>query len=64
MLGGLSALGAGLYGLGIPKDSVLRYETALKTGKFVLIVHGSKDETIHAKEILDRTGPDTLDHHQ
>ena len=64
VLGGLSALGAGLYGLGIPKDSVLRYETALKTGKFVLIVHGSKDETTHAKEILDRTSPDTLDHHQ
>ena len=64
VVGGLSAVGAGLYSLGIPKDSILRYETALKTGKFVLIVHGSKDETIHAKEILDRTGPDTLDHHQ
>ena len=64
VVGGLSALGAGLYGLGIPKDSVLRYETALKTGKFVLIVHGTMDETIHAKEILDRTIPDTLDHHQ
>lgn len=64
MVGGLSALGAGLYGLGIPKDSVLLYETALKTGKFVLIVHGSMGETTHAKEILDRTSPDTLDHHQ
>lgn len=64
MVGGLSALGAGLYGLGIPKDSVLLYEKALKTGKFVLIVHGSVDETTHAKEILDRTSPDKLDHHQ
>ena len=34
------------------------------TGKFVLIVHGSMDETTHAKEILDRTSPVTLDHHQ
>src|ERR1035441_4807609 len=29
VVGGLSALGAGLYSLGIPKDSILRYETAL-----------------------------------
>jgi hypothetical protein len=56
--------GAGLYSLGIPKDSELQYETALKTGKFVLIVHSSVDETTQAKEILYRTQPDTLDHHQ
>jgi hypothetical protein len=34
--GGLSALGADLYSLGIPKDSILRYETAIKTDKFIL----------------------------
>jgi hypothetical protein len=64
VVGGLSAVGAGLYSLGIPKDSILRYETALKTGKFVLIAHGSVDETTRAKEILGRTNPETLDHHQ
>ena len=64
VVGGLSAIGAGLYSLGIPKDSILRYETALKTGKFVLIAHGSMDETTHAKEILNRTKPETLEHHQ
>jgi hypothetical protein len=53
-----------LYSLGIPKDSILRYETALKIGKYVLIVHGSMDETTRAKEILDRTKPETLEHHQ
>jgi len=63
VVGGLSAIGAGLYGLGIPKDSILRYETAIKTDKFVLIVHGSMDETTHAKEILNRTKPETLDYH-
>ena len=41
VFGGLSAIGAGLYSLGIPKDSILSYETALKAGKFVLIAHGS-----------------------
>jgi uncharacterized membrane protein len=64
VVGGLSALGAGLYSLGIPKDSIVRYETALKAGKFVLIVHGSIDEANHAKEIVTRTGPETLEHHQ
>jgi uncharacterized membrane protein len=64
VVGGLSAIGAGLYGLGIPKDSILRYETALKTGKFVLIAHGSMDDITHAKEILNRTKPETLEHHQ
>jgi uncharacterized membrane protein len=64
VVGGLSAIGAGLYSLGIPKDSILRYETALKTGKYVLIVHGSMDETTRAKEILNRTKPETLEHHQ
>lgn len=44
VVGGLSAIGAGLYSLGIPKDSILWYETALKAGKFVLIAHGSMDE--------------------
>jgi hypothetical protein len=64
VVGGLSAIGAGLYSLGIPKDSILQYEKALKTGKYVLIVHGSMDETTRAKEILNRTKPETLEHHQ
>ena len=63
VVGGLSALGAGLYSLGIPKDSILQYETALKTDKFLLIAHGSVDEITGAKEILDRTKPETLERH-
>jgi hypothetical protein len=50
--------------LGIPKDSILRYETALRTDKFLLLAHGSSDEITHAKEILGRTEPVTLDHHR
>jgi uncharacterized membrane protein len=53
VFGGLSAVGAGLYSLGIPKDSVLKYETAIKTGKFVLIFHGTTDEVEKAHQILD-----------
>jgi hypothetical protein len=64
LVGGLSALGAGLMSMGIPKDSILKYETALKTDKFVLVAHGTLDEVTHAKEILSRTGPETLEHYQ
>jgi hypothetical protein len=64
MVGGLSAIRAGLYSLGIPKDSIVLYETALRTGKFVLVAHGFMDETNLAKEILNQTRPETLEHHQ
>ena len=64
VVGGLSALGAGLYSLGIPKDSILQYETALKAGKFVLLALGSVDDAARAKDILTRTEPVKLEHHQ
>ena len=50
--GGLSALGGALASIGIPEDSVLRYETALKVDKFVLIVHGTAQEVERAKSVL------------
>lgn len=53
VVGGLSVLGAALYGLGIPQDSILRYETAIKMGKFVLIYHGSAEDVENAKRILE-----------
>jgi len=62
--GGLSVLGACLVSQGIPKDSVLRYETALGIGKFVLIAHGTGDEAARAKGILERSGPESTEHHR
>jgi len=44
VVGGLSAIEPVFNNLGIPKDSILRYETALKADKFVLIAHGSPDD--------------------
>jgi uncharacterized membrane protein len=51
-VGGLSALGAGLYSLGIPKDTVLKYETAIKSNKFLVIAHGTPDELAKAKRLM------------
>src|ERR1019366_8039737 len=53
VVGGLSAVGAGLYSIGISKNSVIEYETAVKSDKFVLIVHGTAAEVAKAKEVLD-----------
>jgi len=51
-VGGFSALGAALFGIGIPKDSVIAYERALKSDKYLLIVHGSEEETKRARDLL------------
>jgi hypothetical protein len=50
--GGLTAIGGALVSIGIPEDSVIRYETALKADKFLLIVHGTVQEVEKAKSIL------------
>jgi hypothetical protein len=43
--------------MGIPKDSIVEYETAIKTDKFLLMVHGTATEVENAREILERTRP-------
>src|SRR5580765_1607191 len=63
VVGGVSVLGAGLYSIGIPKDSVLRYETAIKVNKFLLVAHGNAAEVAMAKDILATTKPAQLDEH-
>jgi hypothetical protein len=57
IVGGVSALGAGLYSIGIPKDSVVQYELAVKTDKFLLIVHGTASEVEKARDIIQSTRP-------
>jgi uncharacterized membrane protein len=55
VVGGVSAVGAGLVSIGIPKDSVLKYDVALKTDKYLLIVHGTPDDVEKAKNIIGGT---------
>lgn len=51
-VGGVSVLGAALVSLGVPKDSILEYETEIKAGKFMLLAHGTAAEIETAKETL------------
>lgn len=62
--GGLTVIGAGLYSLGIPKDSTLRYETAIKNGSFVVVAHGTAEDVARAHRIIAHTGATTAEHHQ
>lgn len=55
VVGGVSAIGAGLFSIGVPKDSIIQYDVALKTDKFVLVVHGTPEAVNHAKEIIEGT---------
>jgi len=52
-----SRLGEGRYSIGIPKGTIVKYEAALKTDQFLLIVHGSAAEVSKAKEIIETTNP-------
>jgi hypothetical protein len=63
VVGGLSALGAALYSAGIPKDSVVQYETALKADNFLVMAHGTAEEMERAKAILGTSKPSRLDMH-
>jgi hypothetical protein len=49
--------------MGIPKDSVVNYETALKTDKFVLLVNGSARDVEKAREIIEGTRPASVTVH-
>ena len=57
VLGGLSAVGAGLYSIGVPKDSIIEYESALKSDKFLLLVHGTQAEVEKARGIMHTARP-------
>lgn len=63
LVGGMSVIGAGLFSLGIPKNSIVKYDSALKANKYVLVAHGVAPEVMKAQEILQMTEPAVLDMH-
>ena len=57
VVGGLSAIGAGLYSLGIPKDSIVQYESAIRSDRFLLLARGTVEEVEKAKGIMRTARP-------
>jgi hypothetical protein len=63
LVGGLSAIGAALYSIGIPKNSVLQYEADVKADRFLVMARGAPEEIARAKELLGSIKPSRLDVH-
>ena len=57
VVGGLSAIGAGLYSVGIPRNSIVTYETAVKAGQYQVVAHGTSAEAAKARNILSTLKP-------
>jgi hypothetical protein len=55
VVGGVSAFGAALYSIGIPKKSVMQYETEVKNGQLLLVARGTSEEVERARDILHQT---------
>ena len=64
LLGGLSALGAALLSIGIPKDSIIEYEQTVKTAGFLVVAHGSADEMARSRAVLETSNPSRIDVHE
>jgi hypothetical protein len=64
LVGGLSALAAGLVSLGIPKESAVKYEAEIKADKFVLVVHGTPEQLDQARTLLADTSPISMEKHE
>ena len=61
--GGLGALGAALFSIGIPHHSVLQYEQALNADAYLVVGHGPAAEMERARTMLQFGGPMQLHVH-
>jgi len=62
--GGVSAIGAAMYSMGIPENSVVEYEKTLKADGFLVLVHGAAGDVARAKSVLAAIKPTHLDVHE
>lgn len=63
VVGAASALAAALASIGIPKDTVLQYEQAIKADGFVILVQGTAEETERARDILKASSAKQVNMH-
>ena len=63
VIGGLGALAGALASIGVPNDSVLRYEQDLRAENFLVVVHGSEDEAKRAQGLLTASDASRVEVH-
>ena len=61
--GAAGVLAAALTSMGIPEDSVVKYELDLKAGRFLVLVRGTAEMIDHARVVLNTTGASRLTAH-
>lgn len=60
-VGGVAGvLVAALTSIGIPEDSVVKYEMEVKAGKFLVLARGSAEMIVQARTLLGTTGASQL----
>ena len=62
--GAAGALGGALSSIGVPDDSIVKYESELKTGKFLVIARGSGTMMEGARSVLSRSAASEVTTHQ
>lgn len=63
VVGGASALVGAMTSLGIPRDSVLRYQNSLQAGEFILVIHADEKDVQRAKALLTASGHLSFESH-
>ncbi len=61
VVGGLSAIGGALSSIGVPNDSVVRYESEIKADSFLVMAHGDAASLANAKASLQDAKPSSMD---
>ena len=64
LIGGVSALTGALVSIGLPKDSIVRYEEAVKADHFLVMAHGTPEQVRQAKAVLQSASPSELNVHE
>jgi uncharacterized membrane protein len=52
----IGGLAGALGGLGIPKNEVIKYETKIQAGEFIILVTGNEADVSQAKQTLEKIG--------
>lgn len=63
LAGGASALAGALTAVGAPRNSVVRYETAIKADQFLVTVHVQQGEVARIQQLLQQAGGTEVEAH-
>jgi len=61
---GVGALINGLVALGVPRDQAIKYQERLQAGEFLVVVHGTVEESSKAHEVLSDNTHTYLQKHE